>query len=186
VDLTSRYLELARRGRAPFLASAAPASLLRRRGSPRSAAGETAPPFFDFLEAGDATTSVSAHEAFEAASAQLDAATTAQADDLEVHPLVKKPGAAFADMITVGRTANNDVVLGDVTVSRFHAFFRRRGDRWILCDAGSKNGTRLDSEPLAPRTETPLRSGAVVRVGDIEATFYVAEDLYEVLRQKVP
>jgi hypothetical protein len=176
MDSTSRYLELARRGKAAFVASAAPAALLRRRGHaspPPSEAG--AAPFADFLDLDPegATTSVGLHDTFEASSPQVG--------DLEVYPLLKKPGAAFADMITVGRTGNNDVVLADVTVSRFHAFFRRRGERWIVCDAGSKNGTRLAGEALRPRVETPIRSGLAVRVGDVEAVFYHAADLYDVL-----
>ena len=171
VDLTSRYLDLARRGRATFLESAASASLFRRRGRRSSSSGP------DRFEDSEPTTSVGVHGVFDAASAQLG--------DLEVYPLIKKPGAAFADMITVGRTGNNDVVLVDVTVSRFHAFFRRRGDRWLLCDAGSKNGTRVGGQMLAARAEAPLRSGATIRVGDVEAVFYAAPELYDILCEQL-
>ncbi len=56
-------------------------------------------------------------------------------------PLAKKPGASFADRITIGRTPNNDVVIDDSSVSRFHAYVRRAGDAWSVADAGSKNGS---------------------------------------------
>jgi hypothetical protein len=102
--------------------------------------------------------------------------------ELQIYPLLKKPNAPFADMITVGRTDNNDVVLKDITVSRFHAFFRQRGDEWMVCDAGSKNGTLLRNAPLVPRKEQPLSSGDAVRLGDIATTFYTAHDLFDVLR----
>jgi hypothetical protein len=176
MDITNRYLDLARRGRRAFLASAAPAALLRRRGTARPAPVEAraGAPFADFLNLdpdGD-TTTVGVHD-FEAASPHVG--------DLEVYPLIKKPGAAFADMITVGRTGNNDVVLADVTVSRFHAFFRQRGEHWIVCDAGSKNGTQLAGERLSKRVETPIRTGLSLRVGDVEAVFYDAAALFDVL-----
>lgn len=100
---------------------------------------------------------------------------------IEVYPLAKKEGAPFADMITVGRTANNDVVLNDITVSRFHAFFRERDNKWFVCDAGSKNGTTHESSRLEPRKEKPLRSGDHVKLGDVEVTFYTATDLYNIL-----
>src|SRR5690242_6179765 len=37
---------------------------------------------------------------------------------------IRKVQAIFPSMITVGRTANNDVIVPDVQMSRFHAFFR--------------------------------------------------------------
>ena len=43
---------------------------------------------------------------------------------LRVYPLQKQQGAPFSDMITIGRTPNNDVCIADGSVSRFHAFFR--------------------------------------------------------------
>src|SRR5205814_569075 len=35
---------------------------------------------------------------------------------------VRKTTRAFPSMITIGRTSNNDVVLNDVGISKFHAF----------------------------------------------------------------
>src|SRR3712207_3012192 len=59
-----------------------------------------------------------------------------------VFPVVKNQENAFGRGITVGRTGNNDVVLDDGTVSRFHAWFQRETDgRYTLTDAGSKNGS---------------------------------------------
>src|SRR5579871_2487865 len=37
---------------------------------------------------------------------------------------VRKVQSAFPTMITVGRTGNNDLVISDVQMSKFHAFFR--------------------------------------------------------------
>lgn len=102
--------------------------------------------------------------------------------DLEVYPLTKKPGAPFADMITVGRTANNDVVLNDVTISRFHAYFKNMGGSWRVCDAGSKNGSALLGNAMEARKEMEIRSGQKVAFGDVETTFYTADELFGVLK----
>src|SRR4051794_40548232 len=37
---------------------------------------------------------------------------------------VRKTQSTFPSMITVGRTKNNDIVIPDVMISKFHAFFR--------------------------------------------------------------
>lgn len=116
--------------------------------------------------------------------AHLDGSSRSSAvlgSDFEVFPLEKKHGAPFADMITIGRTSNNDIVLKDVTVSRFHAYFRAREDRWVVADAGSKNGTHLRSALLDARKEMDLASGDSVRIGDIVTTFYTASDLFDAL-----
>ena len=101
--------------------------------------------------------------------------------ELELFPLVKKPGASFADRITIGRTHNNDIAVIDHSVSRFHAYVRQSASGWVVADAGSKNGSRLRGAPLEPRREQPLSSKSVLRLGEVDLTFYVAADLYEAL-----
>ena len=163
VDSAARYLQLSLLGREGFVKSVAPAALLRRIG-------------VDGVPLD--------HDEFTGEDTQV---AGMMPDDIggtagyEIFPLAKKPGAPFADMITVGRTANNDVVIKDVTVSRFHAFFRERGGQWIVCDAGSKNGTSLEGKRLDARKERDLEAGAAVRLGDVETTFYDANGLFDVL-----
>jgi hypothetical protein len=64
---------------------------------------------------------------------------------------LRKTQDAFASMITVGRTGNNDLVLGDRLVSKFHAFFRVEGGRVEVSDAGSRNGTWVGMQRLVPK-----------------------------------
>jgi FHA domain/Domain of unknown function (DUF1707) len=72
---------------------------------------------------------------------------------------------------TIGRDVGCDLVLSDMTVSRSHAGLRREGGGWLLTDAGSTNGTRLNgwrvTEPV------PLRAGDEVMFGAL--TMVVAE-----------
>src|SRR4051812_21962466 len=62
-----------------------------------------------------------------------------------VCPVKKVKDNAFQRGVTVGRTSNNDVVLDHLSVSRFHAWFQRdeKSGIWSICDAGSKNGTKI-------------------------------------------
>jgi predicted component of type VI protein secretion system len=81
---------------------------------------------------------------------------------------VRKAQTNFPSMITVGRTENNDICLPDVTVSRFHAFFRKTGARLEIGDAGSRNGSWLAGRRLPPKG--PMQAvtfGDVVRFGNL-------------------
>src|SRR5260370_38698193 len=75
--------------------------------------------------------------------------------------LILPPGTKGT--FTIGRDAACDLVLSDMTVSRTHAGLQREADGWILSDAGSTNGTRLNgwrvTEPV------PGRAGGQVPLG---------------------
>ncbi|MBA3500063.1 MAG: FHA domain-containing protein, partial [Deltaproteobacteria bacterium] len=100
---------------------------------------------------------------------------------MEIYPLVKKAGASFPDRITIGRTSNNDIVVADASISRLHAYVRRDGRQWVVADGGSKNGSWLKGSPLEARRERPLETRVVLRLGDVDLTFYLASDLYAML-----
>lgn len=172
MDQAEHYLQLAKLGLDGFLASAAPAALVRAR--PDAGANVD-----DELRR-DVSVDLELDLEIETMVAEMEGYRRRIAR-VQVYPLVKKAGASFPDMITVGRTANNDVVLRDVTVSRLHAFFRHRDGKWVVADGGSKNGTRLDGAPLEPRRERDVDSGQVVRIGDLDLTFYTAAALFRVL-----
>jgi hypothetical protein len=102
-----------------------------------------------------------------------------------VFPVIKTRENAFGRGITVGRTGNNDVVLEDGTVSRFHAWFQREGHGgYLLTDAGSKNGTFVEGVRLLPRRACAVNDGARVRFGQVEVTFYLASGFTKVLARR--
>lgn len=163
VDAAGHYRHLIALGREEFLAAAAPAAFVRYFS--RAPVG---------LQGVDQTLTL--EETLDPSGAYAEPPI-----EVEVFPLVKKPGASFADRITIGRTHNNDVEIVDHSVSRFHAYVRQTGAGWVVADAGSKNGSRLRGAALEPRREQPLPSKSVLRLGEVELTFYVANDLYEAL-----
>src|SRR4029079_11941383 len=77
-------------------------------------------------------------------------------DDLDRVPhlfAVRKQTTMFESMVTIGRTQNNDIVLFDARISRFHAFFKVYPDRVELGDAGSRNGTFVDGKSLGTKVD---------------------------------
>jgi ABC-type multidrug transport system ATPase subunit len=59
------------------------------------------------------------------------------------------------NIITIGRTSDNDLVINNIKVSRKHARIEKKGDKWILEDLDSSNGTfingkRIKSEGVSP------------------------------------
>ena len=56
------------------------------------------------------------------------------------------------DLIRVGRSPHNEIMISVNGVSRFHAHIRRRDDRLYLEDLGSTNGTTLNGTPGGFRT----------------------------------
>ncbi len=50
--------------------------------------------------------------------------------------------------LTIGRDQRNDVVIADLLASRQHAELVRRGDRWLLSDLNSANGTFVNGQRI--------------------------------------
>ncbi len=80
-------------------------------------------------------------------------------------PLVFVLPSGAQDSFTIGRDAACDLVLCDMTVSRSHAGLRREADRWLLSDAGSTNGTRLNGWRVTD--PVPLRAGDRISFGSM-------------------
>jgi len=64
--------------------------------------------------------------------------------------------------ISVGRSAENDLVLQESRVSRRHAEIRKTEEGVLLVDQGSTNGTRLNGEKVVPGREYVLSAGDLV------------------------
>jgi hypothetical protein len=104
-----------------------------------------------------------------------------KSDRLLCYPIAKSNRNPFAQMITLGRTPNNDIVLRDSSISKFHAYFTRRGEAWWLHDQGSTNGTFVGKNRI-DGTGSLLENGSRVAFGSrLRYRFYTPTGLYEVL-----
>ena len=80
-------------------------------------------------------------------------------DGEQPHPLHEE--------LTLGRAG--DLPLADARVSRRHARVRFNGNRYLLEDLGSANGTFLNGERIS--APSPLKPGDRVRIGNSELVF---------------
>ncbi len=96
---------------------------------------------------------------------------------------VRKVQFAFPNMITVGRTPNNDVVINDVQMSKFHAFFRiaKEGAAEVV-DAGSRNGTFVRGVQVG-KDGIDVHPGDTVRFARLEFTFFDASGAWDLVRR---
>lgn len=86
-----------------------------------------------------------------------------------------------ASKVRLGRGSDNDVVLSDVSVSRYHAELSRDGDSWYVQDLKSTNGVEVNRVPVQ---RAPLQPGDRVGIGifDLHLERLEARDV----RQAVP
>lgn len=74
-----------------------------------------------------------------------------------------------------GSSHNPEIAIEwDDAISRRHALVTHRSDGDYVQDIGSKNGTRLNGEPLAPNKPSKLRSGDTIKVGERTEIVYEA------------
>lgn len=84
-------------------------------------------------------------------------------------------GARFLldqDVTSVGRHPNADIFLDDVTVSRRHSEFRRQGNKFMIHDLASLNGTYFDGVRI---DSALLDDGAEVQIGKFKLTFFASK-----------
>lgn len=69
---------------------------------------------------------------------------------------------------TIGRSGSNRVCIDSERVSRHHAAIQWLGDRFMLTDMGSRNGTYVNNEKIFSH---PLDNGDAITVGDCKLRF---------------
>lgn len=91
--------------------------------------------------------------------------------DEEQRPRVLSPpprGRTGETVLTLGRHPGCNLVLDDPTVSRRHARLRLDGDRWVVCDLHSVNGTRVNGWRIE---EAIIRDGDRLTMGHLDLVF---------------
>jgi transcriptional regulator with GAF, ATPase, and Fis domain len=77
------------------------------------------------------------------------------------------------NVVSMGAMDDNDVVLNEETVSRYHCKVIQDQDGYILQDQSSTNGTFINRVRIR---EAYLKSGCLVQVGKVELKFYFADE----------
>lgn len=73
--------------------------------------------------------------------------------------------------VVIGRSTATDVRLPHRTVSERHATIEQSAGTYRLTDHGSKNGTRVNGQPLVPHRARRLQDGDRLEIGIYELTF---------------
>lgn len=93
-----------------------------------------------------------------------------------------RPDGPFRNTILVGRSRTNDVCIAHSSVSKLHARIRiSENGALLVSDAGSSNGTTLDGASLPPDVESPLASGAQLRIGACSMQLFEPERFASIL-----
>lgn len=88
-------------------------------------------------------------------------------------------GDGKPNIITVGRSNENDLVMNDYPISRDHAMIRIKAGRYFLIDNNATNGTTVNEQPLEPQKEMEITSGDKVGFGRYRFYFLDAKALYK-------
>lgn len=89
----------------------------------------------------------------------------------------------FDDVLYIGRQPRQGesqecyLYLQEHDVSRQHAVIRERGERYVIVDLNSTNGTMLDSSRLLPHIEYPLQAGAEIGIGETRLRLCLQENV---------
>jgi len=86
--------------------------------------------------------------------------------------------------IMIGRVKGNDVILPKQNISKRHSLVRARGDRFVIEDLGSTNGTYVNGHRIASPVE--ITSDDKVYLGDFVMQFFDLGEHLEVAAPDVP
>ena len=91
------------------------------------------------------------------------------------------------DLIWIGRSENNDVVIPDASISAVHAFIKRgEENEFLIQDMNSKNGTYLNDDPVPAQgmgTAILFESGARIRLGSVSLTFLEVPEFHNLIKR---
>lgn len=97
-----------------------------------------------------------------------------------------KHGVSF-DRMTVGRTADADIVILDDTVSKIHAemSWDAYRERCVITDLGSRNGTTVAGQVVNSGANARVSSGMIISLGNIQARFFVPRAFLSWLKNRL-
>lgn len=110
-------------------------------------------------------------------------------ESFAVWPIKKSGRSLISRFVSVGRTHNNDVVISDVSLSKFHALFVVEDGKVSVQGGRSRNGTFVEGVRVARQGEGPptqLTSGVRIRFGAVELTYFDAAALRRLAQSAAP
>ena len=110
--------------------------------------------------------------------------------EARVIEIKERKESATPSHVTIGRAAQNDIILYNKMVSKDHAYLEipEKGGNCSLVDVGSKNGTLLNGEEVTPNKTYPLRDGDEISFGpETKVVYFSSRTFHDFLTQlKIP
>jgi hypothetical protein len=69
------------------------------------------------------------------------------------------------DIITIGRSSENDIQISDKYISREHLRIRQKGDKYFVRDLGSENGTFVNGIQIPLGVNIEVAKGTAIITG---------------------
>ena len=88
---------------------------------------------------------------------------------------------AGADIVSIGRTPENKIVISHAQVSSHHAQLVRQGDQLFIEDLKSANGTFVRGQRLAPGQRVPVQNGERVFIGPMPLTIQSGDQKFNIV-----
>ena len=107
----------------------------------------------------------------------------------KVFGIPREGSQGFSKWVTIGRQRSNCILINHESVSKLHAFFIWKEDKFTLFDAGSKNGTWLNDEPVGcygKKAGSVVTSGDLVRFGGTDFMFLSPEEIFRLFNHWKP
>ena len=117
---------------------------------------------------------------------EISPSTESQIYETLVIEITKHASSAPANMICLGRAANNDIVVANKTVSKLHTYFvaSEEGDSYEIVDANSTNGTLVNNKRLVAYKNKSLFNRDNIQFGpSIQMVYLTSEGFYDLLQQ---
>ncbi len=93
-----------------------------------------------------------------------------------IYPLVKD-GGSMVESFTVGRGADNDLIMADFAISKHHALIKIKLGQYLVTDCGSTNGTFVNDQRIKSQPHR-LQDRDIVTFARYEFAFVKPETLY--------
>ncbi len=98
-----------------------------------------------------------------------------------VFPILQTNRSPIPDFVSIGRVRNNDIIITELSISKFHAYLRVTEAGYVIQDAGSSNGTSIDGRPLAGKESRRLELNSALRLGGVDLSYIDAAALHRLL-----
>lgn len=76
------------------------------------------------------------------------------------------------DVIAIGRAIDNDIVLDDSAISRFHARLSKASDHWLINDLNSTNGVYVPEGRVLPKSKIAWQPDRPIEMGPFRMVWH--------------